>query len=339
VSDALDATYSVGRNLTGVGVYSREMLFGLAEAHRGEQFLFCYRSQRYLRSLREALPGNVSRRLLRGVPAGADLFHSLNQRVDARARRTIATFHDLFMMTGDYSTREFRARFTQQARHAAERSDLIIAVSDFTAGQVGSLLGVERSRIRTVHHGVRMPAPGLQPRENLILFVGAIQRRKNIARLVRAFERAPAGWRLALAGSADGFGAAEELAAVESSPRRADIDVLGYVSAGELEALYSRAAIFAFPSLDEGFGMPVLDAMAHGVAVIASNRSALPEVVGDAGLLVDPLDVDALADALTRLVADETLRSDLAERGLRRAGAFTWDAAIARTWNVYEECH
>ena len=338
MSVALDATYSVGRNLTGVGVYSREMLFGLAQAHPEEQFLFCYRSQRFLRSLRETLPGNASRRLLRGVPAGVDLFHSLNQRVDARARRTIATFHDLFVMTGDYSTPEFRERFAQQARDAAGRSDLIIAVSDFTAQQVESLLGVERSRIRTVHHGVRMPAPVLLARENLILFVGAIQRRKNIARLIRAFERAPAGWRLALAGSADGFGAVEELAAVESSPRRADIDVLGYVSRQELEALYNRAAIFAFPSLDEGFGMPVLDAMAHGVAVIASNRSALPEVVGDAGLLVDPVEVDALADALLRLATDEALRRDLAARGLRRARTCTWDAAVARTWRVYEEC-
>lgn len=334
---ALDATYSVGPQLTGVGVYSREMLFGLAQAHPGDRFLFCYRPHRFFRSWKEPLPVNAARRLLLGAPAGVDLFHCLNQRVDARARRTIATFHDLFVMTGEYSTPEFRKRFTQQARQAAERSDLIICVSEFTAGQVGSLLGVERSRIRTVHHGVRMPAPVSRPRENLILFVGAIQRRKNIARLVRAFEHTPAGWRLALAGSADGFGAAEELAAVESSSRRADIDVLGYVSAAKLEALYNRAAIFAFPSLDEGFGMPVLEAMAHGAAVMASNRSALPEVVGDAGALVDPLDSDALADALTRLATEEAVRHDLAERGRGRAAGFGWDAAVKRTWGVYQE--
>ena len=175
-------------------------------------------------------------------------------------------------------------------------------------------------------------------RENLVLFVGAIQRRKNVARLVRAFERMPAGWRLALAGSADGFGAAEELAAVEGSSRRADIDVVGYVSAAELEALYNRAAIFAFPSLDEGFGMPVLDAMAHGVAVVASNRSALPEVVGDAGVLVDPMDVDALGGALARLAGDEGLRGELGGRGVLRARGFTWDAAVEGTWKVYGEC-
>jgi glycosyltransferase involved in cell wall biosynthesis len=236
-------------------------------------------------------------------------------------------------MTGDYSTPDFRTRFTKQARDAAERADLIIAVSDFTASQVESLLHVERSRIRTVHHGVHMPRPSTQRRENLILFVGALQRRKNVARLVRAFEHTPPGWRLALAGPADGFGAAEELAAVEASPRRADIDVMGYVEASELESLYSRASIFAFPSLDEGFGMPVLDAMAHGVPVLASNRSALPEVVGDAGLLMNVLDEEALA----RLANDPPLRANLASKGLRRAASFTWTAAVERTWKVYEE--
>jgi len=319
-------------------VYSRQILLGLTQAHPGQQFLFCYRPHRFFRSFSEPLPRNASRRLLRGVPPGVDLFHSLNQRLDGRARRTIATFHDLFVMTGDYSTRDFRERFTQQARSAAERSDLIIAVSDFTAAQVESLLKVERARIRTVHHGVLAAPPPMQARSNLVLFVGAIQRRKNIGRLVTAFERLPTGWRLALAGSADGFGAAEELAAVESSPRRGDIDVLGYVSAAQLEALYQRASIFAFPSLDEGFGMPALDAMAHGVPVIVSNRSALPEVVGDAGLLVDPLDTGALSHALVRLASDPVLRADLAGRCLRRAASFTWDAAVERTWKVYQEC-
>jgi glycosyltransferase involved in cell wall biosynthesis len=83
--------------------------------------------------------------------------------------------------------------------------------------------------------------------------------------------------------------------------------------------------------------MPVLDAMAHGVPVVAANRSALPEVVGDAGLLVDPLDVDALGDALARLAGDDAVRRDLAERGLLRAAAFTWGAAVEATWKVYEE--
>ncbi len=334
---ALDATYSLGRNLSGVGVYSREILFGLARTYPKERFTFYYRSHRFLRSLRDALPVTVKRRILRGAPR-EPIFHALNQRVDAPARRTVTTFHDLFVMTGEYSSPEFRERFSAQARQAAERSDLIIAVSRFTGGQVEQLLDVEPSRIRVIPHGTRVPHhPGPAARQNLVLTVGAIQKRKNIARLVKAFARMPAGWRLAIAGSANGYGAAAELQAVEESPRRSDIDVLGYVSAAELEALYNRARIFTFPSLDEGFGMPVLDAMAHGIPVIASCRSAVPEVAGDAALQVDPEDVDQMGAALLRLATEDAVREDLASRGRERALQFSWDTAVQRTWKVYEE--
>lgn len=332
---ALDATYSIGKNLSGVGVYSREMLFGLAAAHPKEQFRFCYRPHRFLKSFKDKLPDNASRRLLRGAPS-ADLFHALNQRVDAKARRTVSTFHDLFVMTGDYSSPDFQARFTLQAREAAERSDLIIAVSNFTASQVEQLLNVEPSRIRVIHHGVRSgrAATAGSGKQNLVLSVGAIQRRKNIARLVRSFEALPSEWRLALAGAPDGYGATEELRAVEESPARTRIDVLGYVSSAQLNSLYSRASIFAFPSLDEGFGMPILEAMAHGVPVITSNCSAMPEVAGDAALLVDPLNI---GDALIRLANDDSLRESLIRRGLERIKQLTWDSAIEKTWAVYDE--
>ena len=184
-----------------------------------------------------------------------------------------------------------------------------------------------------IHHGVRPPG-ATSKRENLVLSVGAIQRRKNTARLVRAFERLPDSWRLALAGAADGFGAVEELEAVEESPAKSRIDVLGYVTSAQLDDLYKRAGIFAFPSLDEGFGMPILEAMARGIAVMTSNCSAMPEVAGDAALLVDPVNI---GDALLRLATDEALRGDLARRGLERIKEFTWQSAVEKTWAVYDE--
>jgi glycosyltransferase involved in cell wall biosynthesis len=333
---ALDATYSLGGNLSGVGVYSHEILYGLAQAHPQEEFQFCYRPHRFLPSYREMLPDNAVRRLLVGTPPG-DIFHALNQRVDTKARRTVCTFHDLFVMTSEYSSAEFRSRFTQQARQAAQLSDVVIAVSQFTADQVEALLGVPAKQIRVVHHGVRTPATSGAPREDLVLFVGAIQKRKNIARLVKAFERLPKSWRLALVGAPDGYGAIEELQAVEASPRRADIDLLGYVSSEALASLYRRASIFAFPSLDEGFGMPVLEAMAHGVPVITSNRSAIPEVAGDAATLVDPFDADEIGEALLGIAVDEDVRRDMSQRGMERARQFTWSRTVNETWRVYTE--
>jgi glycosyltransferase involved in cell wall biosynthesis len=337
---ALDASYSLGPNLSGVGVYSREILFGLARAHPEARYLFCYRSHRFLPSFSERLPANVSRRLLRENRApSADLFHGLNQRLGAaRHRRSVTTFHDLFVMSGDYSTLEFRERFAAQARAAAERSDLIIAVSAFTARQVEELLNVEPSRLRVIPHGTRRTPSSSGPvsREPIVLSVGAIQRRKNIVRLVEAFEHTPPGWRLHLAGSF-GFEAEEALTRIANSSRKRDIKVLDYVTSAELEELYRRASIFAFPSLDEGFGMPVLDAMARGIPVLTSNRSAMPEVAGDAALLVDPTDVQSIADGLCRLIADSQLRDAFVRAGLRRAQGFTWEKSVEATWKVYQE--
>ncbi len=348
---ALDATYSLDRNLSGVGVYSREILFGLARARPEAHYLFCYRPHRFLRSFSDRLPANARRRLL-GENHGpsADLFHGLNQRLGAaRYRRRVSTFHDLFVISGDYSTAEFRARFTAQARAAAERSDLIIAVSAFTGAQVEHLLRVEPSRIRVIPHGARpLPIPGRAvlpsgagPREPVVLSVGAVQRRKNIVRLVEAFEQmaaeqSAASWKLVLAGSF-GFDSQAARQRIERSSRKQDIQVLGYVADSQLEELYQRASILAFPSLDEGFGMPVLDAMARGVPVLTSNVSALPEVAGDAGLLVDPMDVRSIADGLCRLAASSELRDQLAQAGLARARQFTWEKSVNATWRVYQE--
>jgi glycosyltransferase involved in cell wall biosynthesis len=141
---------------------------------------------------------------------------------------------------------------------------------------------------------------------------------------------------LVLAGSF-GFDSAEALQRIERSSRKRDIQVLGYVSDSELEDLYQRASLLAFPSLDEGFGMPILDAMARGLPVLTSNISAMPEVSGDAALLVDPTDVNAIADGLQRLSSDSALRDTLIRRGLARTKEFTWEKSVESTWRVYQE--
>ena len=336
----LDATYSVGKNLSGVGVYCRRILCGVAGAHPAERFAAAFRSQRVMQSGQFHLPGNVIRTLLwdGGVVARVRLFHGLNQRMPRFAvPRSCCTFHDLFVMTGEYSATEYRERFTQQAREAAARSGIVICVSQFTAGQVHDLLGVERSRLRVIHHGATPRNAPEVTREPWILSAGAIQKRKNILRLVEAFERASTPpWRLVLAGS-KGFGAGEVMARVNASPARDRIDVTGYVDDPILDSLYAKASIFAFPSLDEGFGMPALDAMASGIPVLSSNRSALAEVCGDGALLVDPERVDEMENGLKRLIEDDGLRQALVTRGLARASQFSWERAAQLTWDVYRE--
>lgn len=342
---ALDATYSLGDGLSGVGVYSRELMHGLARTGVAEGWDWFYRSQRYLRARLQKTPPNVRVRLLsesRGNRS-ALLFHGLNQRLpQLRFRTQIATFHDLFVLSGDYSTPEFRARFAAQARAAAAASDLIVAVSAFTASQVENYLSVPPSRIRVIHHGVlARPIPAAR-REKVILCIGAIQRRKNQAGLVRAFRAAPPDWTLVLAGSTDGYDAAATLREVENSPAKNRIQITGYLSDAAVADWYSRAGIFAFPSFDEGFGMPVLEAMAAGVPVIAGNRSALPEICRDesnaeTALLVDPASDEDLAAAIRLLTEDEDRRNRMAAAGKSHASKFRWEDAVAKTAAVYRE--
>jgi glycosyltransferase involved in cell wall biosynthesis len=346
---ALDATYLVDPHPSGISVYSRELLKGLAREHADDVYLHYYRLKQFRRATAPAFPNVRRRLLLPALPAHPPwgrpvVFHALNQRVDQRlGKRVVATFHDLFVMAGEYSSPEFRARFTAQAKRAAAVSDLIIAVSEFTRQQVISLLGVDAGRVRVVPHGVHLPADvaPLASREKMILCVGALQLRKNVTRLVQAFERlAPAvrsEWTLVLAGSTAGYGAAEILRYIEDSPVNRQVQLRGYVTTQELNQLYGRALIFAFPSLDEGFGIPVLEAMAHGVPVLTSNRSALPQVAGEAALTIDPYDIDALSGALASLIEDSELRSTLRQRGLERAVLFPWENALMATYEVYRE--
>jgi glycosyltransferase involved in cell wall biosynthesis len=139
-----------------------------------------------------------------------------------------------------------------------------------------------------------------------------------------------------LAGSF-GYGSEEIRERIGRSVARDRIEVLGYVTPQELTDWYGRASIFAFPSLDEGFGMPLLEAMAARVPIVTSNTSALPEVAGDAALLVDPRDTEALAGALRRLAEDRQLGRALADKGEARVREFRWENAVRRTWAVYQE--
>jgi glycosyltransferase involved in cell wall biosynthesis len=240
------------------------------------------------------------------------------------------------VLSGEYSTAQFRERFAAQAREAAAAADLVIAVSTFTAAQVESYLKVPPSRIRVIHHGVIPRRIPRLPREKVVLCVGAIQRRKNQATLVRAFEAMAPDWTLVLAGS-HGFDAEAILQEAAQSPAAARIRITGYLTEDEIAAWYARASIFAFPSFDEGFGMPVLEAMAAGVPVISGNGSALPEVCGEAAELVNPASQEELESALCRLANDETHRNRLVARGLRQAELFNWEKAVAATLSVYRE--
>ena len=168
-----------------------------------------------------------------------------------------------------------------------------------------------------------------------MLHVGALQVRKNVERLIAAFEACGRPGHLVLAGSL-GFGSERILDTIRRSASRKRIVLAGHVSDGTRASLYAEAEALLFPSLDEGFGLPVVEAFSLGLPVVTSNVAAMPEVAGDAAVLVDPRDTDAIASGLEAVLNNAKLRSRLRQRGLARAGGFTWRKCAARTWEVYE---
>ena len=173
-----------------------------------------------------------------------------------------------------------------------------------------------------------------------LLYIGTIEPRKNVGGLLDAYARLIArraeAPRLVIAGRAE-HGSADVLARIDQPPLAGHVEYRGYVSAGDREALFKGAQAFVLPAFDEGFGIPAVEAMSAGVPVVVSNRGALPEVVGDAGLFIDPDDVESLAAALERLIGDADLRAACARRGLDRARHFTWAQTARDVRRAYED--
>jgi len=282
------------------------------------------------------IAGNPLRRLLL---SGVDVFHA-SQHTAHRPGKipTTATIFDLSCWTTPAShTPQNVAATRRYARKILQDADGLIAISAHARGDAVEILGIPEERIRVIQPGVAdaffevspgqvaesRTAYGLPAR--YLLFVGCIEPRKNIPHMVQAYQRIPEAVRrevpLVVAGPRGWACAAsfESMAAAGQAVR-----YLGYVPEGALPGLVSGAAALIYPSYYEGFGLPVAQAMAAGVPVVASNRSCLPEVVQDAGLLADPDSLEELAHAMERVLCEPGLADTLAARGRERSGAFRW---------------
>jgi glycosyltransferase involved in cell wall biosynthesis len=361
---ALDATYTIEELPSGIAVYSRRLIQSLAELGSPHQFLVCYRFSRYKQRDEFLRPPTSSRthkpafaiRLFQEpwtfwLPWEAQLFHSLAQRPPAfRFRKEIVTIHDIFPITGrNYSTVEFQEKFSPLIAEAAVRAERVITPSQYTAEQLVQHVDVPREKIRVVPEGVDMPARSMPAEERirereklvgegnlLILMVGVLQTRKNVVNALRALEILPKNYRMVLAGG-DGHGSEAIHSYIRSWDLGSRVRALGHVPAADLPTLYQAANVLLFPSLEEGFGLPVLEAMASGLPVVASQTSSLPEVGGDAALYVNPHDSRDMAMKVRSVVEDEELRTDIIQKGLARAREFTWQRSAEATLRIYEE--
>ena len=263
----------------------------------------------------------------------------------------VITVHDLSFLRFPEQFRPLnRLYLSTMTRHSCRRARRVIAVSQATADETVRLLGVPAERIDVVPNGVHhahlhtLPAFQVQAfrqakglPERFVLFLGTLEPRKNLTTLVQAFARTQAarhGVKLVIAGG-KGWYYQEIFASVERFGLEDAVLFPGFVPDAELPLWYNTATVFVYPSLYEGFGLPLLEAMACGTPVIGADTSCIPEVVGDAGLLIPPHDAAALADGLERLLADADLRADLSQRGRALSAAYTWEAAASATVDSY----
>ncbi len=222
----------------------------------------------------------------------------------------------------------------------------VLTCSQHSRREILDVFALDPDRVLVTYYGVdERFSPGPRPDELLarlgvgesryLLTVGKLQPRKNIEGAIRAFERLEGGHRLVIAG-ARGWRDDELVRLVDGSSARGRIHLAGRIADEDLVGLYRGAAAFVFPSLHEGFGFPPLEAMACGTPVVCSDRTSLPEVVGDAGLLVDPTDDAALAEAVERVLGDPALAENLRCRALERAARFSWKRCVDATVAAYE---
>lgn len=267
----------------------------------------------------------------------------------------VATIHDLsFEHLPDTFKRRSRAQLRLTVRRTARRAAQLITISEHSKRDIVETYGVAPGRVTVTHLAASSHFRPVEDERELrrvrqlygiegdyILAVGSVQPRKNLARLVRAYsdlrrQRAQAKLpRLVVVGKLAWL-YEETLRAVEECGVREDVTFTGYAPEGDLPALYSGAICFAYPSFFEGFGLPPLEAMRCGTPVLVGDRTSLPEVVGDAGLLVDPFDTAAISAALARIIDDDALRQTLRARGLTRAARFDWRETARKTLEVYQ---
>jgi glycosyltransferase involved in cell wall biosynthesis len=278
------------------------------------------------------------------------LFNPINT-APAILENQVVSIHDVaFLQAAGWHNGLFAAYYSWLIPLVASRSRGIITGSVFSKTSIIESFNIDPSKVRVIPNGVSplfRPVEGELARqqfnlpEQYVLFVGSLEPRKNLKTLLLAFERLRArpslkDLGLVLVGCSNGNFSDPDLA---SAFRQLDggVTTLGYVPDEALPALYSGALAFAYPSLYEGFGLPVLEAMACGAPVIVANTTSLPEVAGDGGLLLDPEDPDAWADAIAQLYDDEAKQRTMKERSLHRATQFTWERTAAETMRYFRE--
>lgn len=322
------------QRVTGVQRYAREIVARLAD--RCEVI-------RPAPSVR-GLAGQLWEQLILPIRKGRGLLWSPSNTGPLAVREQVVTVHDCAVFDhAECFSRAFAVLHQQLVPRLARRVRLLITVSEFSKARILAHCRVPAERVKVIANGVDsrfvpQAAPAvmeaierLRLPKDYVLCVGSLEPRKNLGRLLEAWRRVQTqveGLSLVLAG-----GSHHVFRDAGLDELTHGVHLAGYVDDDLLPAIYSGARAFVYPSLYEGFGLPILEAMACGTPVICSNTTALPETAGDAARLVDPLAPESIAEGILEVVRSEAWQRDLRQRGLARARQFTWDRTAEETWH------
>jgi glycosyltransferase involved in cell wall biosynthesis len=356
--------HSLGTQAGGNETFYRQLLEGLVQDGSPYCYTLFYTRPDALSSVKldqrfmcRKISANPIRRICVSLPRALralrpDVFHCQYILPPAVRSKTVVTIHDLaHEHYPQYFTRMEALRMRKLVPWSARRADHIITVSEYSARDIETLYGIPRSRITVAYQAA---ASKFRPRDQqncrahlesayglrspFLLYVGRVQARKNLIRLVEAYalvrSRHPE-LKLVIVGKPD-LHYGRLLARVQQLRLNDAVVLPGYVSDDDLPLFYNVAEIFIFPSIFEGFGLPIMESMASGVPTITSAGSCLREIAGDGALLVDPLSVDSIADGIGQVMEQPQLRSQLIERGLRRSAWFSTQSFARKILDVYE---
>jgi len=370
---AIDASRAVNEK-AGIGRYSKEIIENLLKIDKKNKYVlfFSYfraseEKEKYIKSLKAAYPRRVKIKFLK-IPGSlkeetwrwkinwlekflnqpdvffAPSFFEINYGLKTPQ---VVTIHDLttFLYPLHRGT-EVSTRLSKRAKEAAQMATKIITLSRSAAFDAEKFLEVPYSKIEVIYPGLsdltkpskNLPE-GLEPKSYL-LYVGTIEPRKNLVGLLRSYEmlseKLQKKYPLVIVG-AKGWNTGKIWRVLKSLKSKENIKFMGFLPDPILAKLYQEATVFVYPSLYEGFGLPVLEALNYGLPVVTSNCSSLPEVTGETAALIDPTDNKSIARAIQRLLGDSSARSDLGKKGKIQARKFSWEKAAKETLRVLEE--
>jgi glycosyltransferase involved in cell wall biosynthesis len=342
----------------GVATYTRELIRSLAGSSRVDEIILfdldrgCSRRDAFVQEI-----GSLPAKVKVSSPVGSELeglnlFHAPGYAMPpAGAPRHVFTLHDLTVLSHPFChTLDNRVRSLASVAEALVRGATILAVSKATREEAARLLALPFDSVEVVppmldpvfqvagdREADAAAAARLGVRQPYVLAVASLEPRKNFGRLLDAWSSlgVSTGAHQLVVVAAEGWRQGRIRRRLERMTGDGSVVKIGHISVDALAALYRRANAFVFPSLAEGFGLPVAEAMACGTPVVTSRISSMPEVSGDAALLVDPVDVDEIAAAIARLLGDHNLRRRLRDRGLEQARVFSRDALVPRLFEVY----